>query len=63
MEAATRWDAELLGVQPHLQRPGPDGRLAYAEFRIRHDQHELGLVDHRFTPESTAAKPGRVTTY
>jgi hypothetical protein len=63
MEAATRWDAELLGVQPHLQRPGPDGRLAYAEFRIRHDQHELGLVDRRFTPESTAAKPGTVITY
>jgi catechol 2,3-dioxygenase-like lactoylglutathione lyase family enzyme len=30
MEAATRWYAELLGIQPYFQRPGPDGRPAYA---------------------------------
>jgi hypothetical protein len=34
LEAATRWYAELLGIQPYFQRPGPDGGLAYAEFRI-----------------------------
>jgi catechol 2,3-dioxygenase-like lactoylglutathione lyase family enzyme len=25
LQAATRWYAELLGVQPYFQRPGPDG--------------------------------------
>jgi catechol 2,3-dioxygenase-like lactoylglutathione lyase family enzyme len=45
LEAARGWYAELLGVEPYFERPGPDGRLAYAEFRIGHYQHELGLVD------------------
>jgi len=63
MEAATRWYAELLGVEPYFERPGPDGRLAYAEFRIGDYQHELGLVDRRFAPEGTAAEPGGVITY
>ena len=34
LAAATRWYAELLGVEPYFQRPGPDGRLAYAGLRI-----------------------------
>jgi predicted enzyme related to lactoylglutathione lyase len=63
LEAATRWYAGLLGIQPYFQRPGPDGRLAYAEFRIGEYQHELGLVDRRFAPEGTAAEPGGVITY
>jgi catechol 2,3-dioxygenase-like lactoylglutathione lyase family enzyme len=32
METAKRRYAELLGVEPYFERPGPDGRLAYAEF-------------------------------
>jgi uncharacterized glyoxalase superfamily protein PhnB len=63
LEAATGWYAELLGVEPYFQRPGPDGRLAYAEFRIGDYQHELGLVDRRFAPEGEAATPGGVITY
>jgi hypothetical protein len=34
LAAARGWYAELVGVEPYLQRPGPDGRLAYVEFRI-----------------------------
>jgi catechol 2,3-dioxygenase-like lactoylglutathione lyase family enzyme len=50
IEAAKRWYAELLGVEPYFERPGPDGRLAYAEFRIGDYQDELGLVDRRWAP-------------
>jgi hypothetical protein len=32
--AAVEWYAEFLGVDAYFTRPGPDGRLAYAEFRI-----------------------------
>ena len=63
LEAARRWYAELLGVEPYFERPGPDGRPAYVEFRIGDYQHELGLVDRRFAPEGTAAEPGGVITY
>ena len=58
LEAARRWYAELLGMEPYFERPGPDGRLAYAEFRIGDYQHELGLADRRFAPQGTAAEPG-----
>ena len=34
MEAARRCNSELLGVEPYLERPEPDGRLAYAELRL-----------------------------
>jgi catechol 2,3-dioxygenase-like lactoylglutathione lyase family enzyme len=63
MEAATRWYAQLLGIQPYFERPGPDGRLAYAEFRLGDYQAELGLVDRRFAPEGAATEPGGVITY
>ena len=33
LAAAKRWYADLLGVEPYFERSGPDGRLAYAEFR------------------------------
>ena len=62
MAAARGWYAELLGVEPYFERPGPDGRLAYAEFRIGDYQAELGLVDRRFAPAG-AAGPGGVITY
>jgi predicted enzyme related to lactoylglutathione lyase len=63
LAAAKGWYAELLGIQPYFERPGPDGRLAYAEFRIGDYEAELGLVDRRFAPEGAAATPGGVITY
>jgi predicted enzyme related to lactoylglutathione lyase len=63
LEAATRWYAELLGVEPYFERPGPDGRLAYAEFRIGDYQHELGVIDRRFAPPGLAAGPGGAVVY
>jgi predicted enzyme related to lactoylglutathione lyase len=63
LEAARRWYAELLGVEPYFERPGPDGRLAYAEFRIGDYQHELGVIDRRFAPPGLAAGPGGAVVY
>jgi predicted enzyme related to lactoylglutathione lyase len=62
IEAAKRWYAELLGVEPYFERPGPDGRLAYAEFRIGDYHDELGLVDRRWAPAG-ATEPGGVVMY
>jgi len=42
LEAAKRWYAELLGVEPYFQRPG------YCEFRIGDYQHELGLIESKY---------------
>ena len=63
MGAATRWYAELLGVEPYFEQPGPDGRPAYVEFRVGDHQDELGLVDRRFQPPGAAAGPGGVVMY
>jgi predicted enzyme related to lactoylglutathione lyase len=63
MEAAARWYAELLGVEPYFQRPGPDGRPAYVEFRIGDYEDELGLVDRRFAPAGAPTQPGGAVTY
>ena len=63
MEAATRWYTELLGVEPYFARPGPDGRVAYAEFRIGDSEDELGLVDRRWAPPGSAAEPGGAVMY
>jgi catechol 2,3-dioxygenase-like lactoylglutathione lyase family enzyme len=63
MEAAKRWYTELLGVEPYFQRPGPDGRLAYAEFRVGDYQHELGLVDRGWAPPGAATEPGGAVAY
>ena len=58
VEAAKRWYAELLGVEPYFERTGPDGRLAYAEFRIGDYEHELGLIDRGWAPSGAATEPG-----
>jgi predicted enzyme related to lactoylglutathione lyase len=63
LEAASRWYAELLGVQPYFQRPGPDGRPGYVEFRTGDYQAELGLIDRRWAPAGAAAEPGGVVMY
>jgi len=42
--AAAAWYAELLGVDAYFTQPGPDGRPAYAEFRIGDFQAELGAT-------------------
>jgi predicted enzyme related to lactoylglutathione lyase len=63
MEAAKRWYTELLGVEPYFERPGPDGRLAYAEFRIGDYQNELGLIDRGWAPAGAPTEPGGAVMY
>ena len=58
VEAAKRWDAELLGIEPYFERPGNGQPAAYSEFRIGDYQAELGLIDRRYAPPSAPADPG-----
>ncbi|GAA2417695.1 VOC family protein [Nonomuraea africana] len=58
LEAAKKWYAELLGVEPYFERPGNGQPAAYYEFRIGDYQAELGLIDRRFAPPNAATVPG-----
>lgn len=62
MEAATKWYAEVLGVQPYFERSDDKGP-AYIEFRIGDYQHELGLISRRYAPPGTTDQPGGVVMY
>jgi predicted enzyme related to lactoylglutathione lyase len=55
--AAKQWYTELLGIEPYFERAGPDGRPAYIEFRIGDYQHELGVIDRRYSPYGSATGP------
>lgn len=57
LDAAKRWYTELLGIEPYFNRPG------YAEFRIGDHQHELGLIDSKYAPETTATGPAGAVVY
>lgn len=61
--AATAWYAELLGLEAYFTRPGPDGRLVYAEFRLGDYQAELGIIDRRFAPPGAPTEPGGAIIY
>jgi predicted enzyme related to lactoylglutathione lyase len=63
MEAAKQWYTELLGIAPYFERPGPDGRLAYMEFRLGDYQHELGIIHSNYTPKGATADPGGAVVY
>jgi predicted enzyme related to lactoylglutathione lyase len=58
VEQAVAWYAELLGVDAYFMRPGPDGRPAYAEFRLGDHEDELGIIDSRYRPAAAATEPG-----
>jgi predicted enzyme related to lactoylglutathione lyase len=62
LSAATRWYAELLGIEPYFERPG------YVEFRLGDYQHELGLLDSSYRPllggaDGSATGPAGVVVY
>ncbi len=61
--AALAWYAEFLGAEAYFERPGPDGRLAYAEFRIGDYQNELGIIDRKYQPSGAATRPGGAVMY
>jgi predicted enzyme related to lactoylglutathione lyase len=51
--AAAAWYADVLGIDPYFKRP-EEGTPQYVEFRIGDYQHELGIVDSRFSPHGKA---------
>lgn len=61
--AAAAWYAEFLGVEAYFERSGPDGRPAYAEFRIGDYQAELGIIDRNYGPPRVATEPGGAVMY
>jgi predicted enzyme related to lactoylglutathione lyase len=60
MAAASRWYAELFGIEPYFSRPNEDGTPAYLEFRVGDYQHELGLIDSRYRPHDATTPAGAV---
>ncbi|WP_232667917.1 VOC family protein [Pseudonocardia sp. TRM90224] len=60
MAAATRWYAELFGVEPYFERSTPDGTPAYTEFRIGDYQGEFGLLNARFAPHEVGQAAGAI---
>ena len=54
VEAAARWYAEVLGVEPYFRKEFA-GALAYVEFRLGDYSHELGILDRRYA----GARPPR----
>jgi predicted enzyme related to lactoylglutathione lyase len=64
LEAAKRWYAELLGMEPYFERTLPnESRPGYYEFRIGDYEHELGLIDARFFPGGMKPQPSGVVVY
>lgn len=54
---AKGWYGGLLGTEPYFVRP-VEGPPAYVEFCLGDYQHELGIVDSGYAPESSAGGPG-----
>lgn len=63
MVAAKKWYTQLLGLEPYFERPGPDGKPAYMEFRLGDYQHELGLINSNYAPKGTTAGVGGAVVY
>jgi predicted enzyme related to lactoylglutathione lyase len=57
LDAARRWYAELLGIEPYFERPG------YCEFRVGAQEDELGLIDSRYAPGGVTPGPAGAVMY
>ena len=63
MAAAKKWYTELLGFGPYFERPPGVEPPQYAEWRLGDYQHELGLIDRKYSPAGSAKGPGGVVVY
>ncbi|MCY1075812.1 VOC family protein [Archangium lansingense] len=63
LRAATRWYAELLGVEPYFSSEAAGRGPGYVEFRLGDYQHELGIIDRRFAPPGLATNRGGAILY
>ena len=52
---AVAWYTEFLGMEPLFTRPGADGRLSYAKYRVG-EQAELAIGDRAYAPPGTAVE-------
>lgn len=59
--AAVAWYSEVLGTKPYFERE-VDGKVAYVEFRVGDYEHELGIVDAKFSPDNRE-HPGGAIVY
>jgi predicted enzyme related to lactoylglutathione lyase len=57
LEAAGKWYTELLGIERYFNRP------EYVEFRVGDYQHELGVIDRKYAPHSSANGPAGAVVY
>jgi catechol 2,3-dioxygenase-like lactoylglutathione lyase family enzyme len=55
--AARDWYTEFLGFEPYFTRPG------YVEFRIGDYQHELGIIDRKYAPDTRDDEPAGAIVY
>jgi predicted enzyme related to lactoylglutathione lyase len=62
VESARQWYTGLLGIEPYFSREA-NGRVAYLEYRVGDYQHELGLIDSRYSPHGAGARTGGSVTY
>jgi predicted enzyme related to lactoylglutathione lyase len=63
LPGAVAWYTKVLRVEAYFRRSGPDGRLAYAEFRIGDHQAELGIIDRAYAPPDALTEPGGAIMY
>ncbi|MDQ7876952.1 VOC family protein [Microbacterium sp. QXD-8] len=54
LDAASRWYAEVLGIEPYFVTP------AYIEFRVGDYEHELGIIDAQYRPPMPDGPAGAV---
>lgn len=48
----------MLGLPPYFERHGPDGSLAYAEFRVGDLEAELGIISSAWRRPDASRTPG-----
>jgi predicted enzyme related to lactoylglutathione lyase len=62
LAAAKKWYTDLLGIDPYFERPDSEHPV-YIEFRIGDYQHELGIIDSRYSPHGSASGPAGAVIY
>jgi predicted enzyme related to lactoylglutathione lyase len=62
VKAATKWYAELLGIEPYFVRPNANDP-SYVEFRLGDFQAEFGIIDQKYAPKMAGSKTGGVVLY
>jgi len=62
LAAAKKWYSDLLGISPYFERPDAENP-AYIEFRIGDYQHELGIIDSRYSPHGAATGPASAVVF